>query len=217
MELHAVEGPSFVADAHDFFFSGPGGDDEIFRQGAGADDEAMVAGGFEGVGESGEDAFAIVEDRGGFAMHEAPVTFHDTAEGVADALVAQANAEGGDLGSEGLEDFITEAGFARAAGAGGNDDVGGFEGGYFGDAGFIVAENFHALVGHQLAEALDEVVGKGVVIIDQNKHGGIIAAVSRNPTFCGWSGLSPEMWATGGFASVFCFALGNFNRCATLA
>ena len=38
-----------------------------------ADDEGVVAGGFEGAEEAGEDILAGVEDGGGFAVHEARV------------------------------------------------------------------------------------------------------------------------------------------------
>ncbi len=118
VELDAVEGPGFVAEGHDFFFVGPGGDDEVIGEGAGADDEAVVAGGVEGVGESGEDAGVVVVDGGDFAVHEAPVAFDDGAEGVADALVAQADAEGGDLGAKVFEDIVADAGLDGCRGRG---------------------------------------------------------------------------------------------------
>src|ERR1017187_9656872 len=88
VELDAVEGPGFVPHAHDLIFSRPRGDFEIGREGAGADDERVVAGGLEGVGEAGEDALAIVVDGRGFAVHESPVAFDGAAVGEADALVA---------------------------------------------------------------------------------------------------------------------------------
>ena len=61
-----------VADAHDFALGGLGGDGEVGGHGGRVDDEGVVAGGVEGVGESGEDAVAVVEDGRGFAVHEAP-------------------------------------------------------------------------------------------------------------------------------------------------
>ena len=178
MELDAFEGPGFVFDAHDFVFGGPGGDFEVGGEGAGLDDEGVVAGGFEGIGEAGEDAFVGVEDGGGFAVHEAPVAFDGSAPGVADALVAEADAEGGEFWAEVHEDIVGDAGFLGGAGAGGDEDVGGFEGFDFVDGGFVVAEDAHGAAGVELADALDEVVGEGVVVIDNYNHGRIIAALS---------------------------------------
>ena len=94
----------------------------------GLSDEAVVAGGVEGVGETGEDALAVVVDGGSFAVHEAPVAFDGAAPGMADALVTEADAEGGEFGAEVLEDVVGDAGFFGGAGSGGDEDVGGFEG-----------------------------------------------------------------------------------------
>jgi hypothetical protein len=171
VELDAVEGPGFVTDSHDFVFGGPGGHLEIGGECAGADDEGVIAGGFEGVGEACEDAIAVMEDGGGFAVHQAPVALDGSAPGVANALVAEAYAEGGEFGAEVLEDFVGDAGLFGAAGAGGDNDVGGFEGFDLVDGGFVVAEDAHGAFGVQFADALDEVVGEGVVVIDQYNHG----------------------------------------------
>ena len=66
MELDAVDGQFAVGEAHDFAFGGFGGDFEAGGKGFTADYEGVVAGGFEGAGEAGEDILAGVEDRGGF-------------------------------------------------------------------------------------------------------------------------------------------------------
>ncbi len=93
MELDAVDGILPMADAHDFAFGGVGVDDERVGHGGGIDDERMVARGFEGAGEIGEDAGVVVEDGRGFAVHEASRADDGAAVNVADALVAEADAE----------------------------------------------------------------------------------------------------------------------------
>ena len=56
-------------------------------------EQRVVARGVEGIGQAGEDAGAVVVDRRGLAVHE-PVRADDiAAEDVADALVAEADAE----------------------------------------------------------------------------------------------------------------------------
>ena len=47
VELDAVDGESFVLQAHDFAFGGFGGDFQDVGQGVAFDDERVVAGGFE--------------------------------------------------------------------------------------------------------------------------------------------------------------------------
>jgi hypothetical protein len=198
VELHAVEGPGFVADAHDFVFLGPSGDFEVGGDGSGADDEAVVAGGVEGVGQAGEDALVVVEDGGDFAVHEAPVAFHGAAPGEADALVAEADAEGGEFWAEVLEDGGGDAGFPGAAGSGGDDDMGGVEGFDFVDGGFVVSEDAHGAIGVHFANAVDEVVGEGVGIFVEVDHSGIIAGVSGGRN-AGLGRRVPEKGEAGGW------------------
>ena len=104
-------------------------------------------------------------------MHEAVGADDFAAEDVAHALMAEADAEGGDAGAESFDDVVGEAGFARGTGAGGNQDARRFEFADFLDGGLVVAENFH--LHPQLAEVLDEVVGEAVVVVDDEQHGGV--------------------------------------------
>ena len=62
VELDAVDGQFAVGEAHDFAFGGFGGDFEAGGEGFAFDDEGVVAGGFEGAGEAGEDILAGVEN-----------------------------------------------------------------------------------------------------------------------------------------------------------
>jgi hypothetical protein len=53
--LHSLERIALVPYTHDFILIGPGDDFEIFRQCAGLDDQAVIAGRFEGIGDSSVD------------------------------------------------------------------------------------------------------------------------------------------------------------------
>ncbi len=60
VELDAVDGKFAVGEAHDFAFGGFGGDFKAGREGFAFDDEGVVAGGFEGAGQTGENILAGV-------------------------------------------------------------------------------------------------------------------------------------------------------------
>ncbi len=62
-------------------------------QGGALDDQAVVAGGLERRGQAGEDAGAAVADGAELAVHDLAGADHLAAEGLADRLVAEADAE----------------------------------------------------------------------------------------------------------------------------
>ena len=61
----------------------------------------------------------------------------------ANTLVTEADAEDGKFGTEVADDVVGDAAFARGAGAGGDNDVRGFEVLDLIDGYFVVAEDFH--------------------------------------------------------------------------
>src|ERR1700744_1971555 len=93
VELYAVHWPGLVLHAHDLAIFGPGGDLQIGRQVFLAHRQAVVARGGEGGLQSGEDALALVMDLAGLAVHQRLGVDHLAAIGLADRLVAQADAE----------------------------------------------------------------------------------------------------------------------------
>ena len=111
VELDAVDGQVAVGEAHYFAFGGFGGDFEAGGEGFSFDDEGVVAGGFEGAGEAGEDILAGVEDGRGFAVHEARGADDFAAEDLADALVAETDAEDWNFSAEFADGVATDAGF----------------------------------------------------------------------------------------------------------
>lgn len=103
-------------------------------------------------------------DRAGLAVHHLAGANHITAKGLTDGLVAQADAEDRQLAGEVQDGLDGDPGLARRARARGDDDALGLEGFDLGDGHFIVANDLD--LGAQLAQVLDDVVGKGVVVVD---------------------------------------------------
>lgn len=158
-----------MPDTHDFAFGGFGGDIEAVREGLALDDERVVADGVERAGDIGKELLLVVEDGRCFAVHHA-IVHHDTgAEGMADALVSQADAQQGDSSAEGADDIVGEAGFAWRARAGGDQDLVGMELFDLGESDLVIAAD---LEGHlHFAQVLDEIIGEGIVVIDDKHHG----------------------------------------------
>ena len=129
----------------------------------------MITSRREGFRHAFEDRLACVPDFGNFAMHE-PICPHDVAaEDMPDALMTEADAEGGNAGSKLLDHRTTDARLLGCAGTGGNADVIRL---LFSDLfkrDLVISVDLH-LRAH-LAEVLDEVVGKGVVVVDDQEHG----------------------------------------------
>jgi hypothetical protein len=106
----------------------------------------------------------FVVDRRNLAMHQF-LGVHDlAAEGFADRLVAEADAEQRNLAGEFTNRCQRNTCLRRGAGAGGNHQIVGIEPRHFGNGDGVVAVNLNILT--QLAEILDEVVGEAVVIVD---------------------------------------------------
>jgi hypothetical protein len=112
MELDAPDGKGFVADTHDFAFVGGSGDFKAIGECVAFDDEGMIAGGGERIGHVFEQLLFVVLNRRGFAVHHAVIDDDVGAEGVADALVAEADAENGNFAAEMANDIVGEAAFA---------------------------------------------------------------------------------------------------------
>jgi hypothetical protein len=102
-------------------------------------------------------------------MHE-PASAHDiSAKNMADALMAEANTQDRNALTKGANHVTADASFLWRARAWGDTNV---IGPLFSDlfqSDLIIPMDLH-LRAH-LAKVLDEVVGKGVVIVDDQKHG----------------------------------------------
>ena len=95
-----------LAQSHYLAFSRPGTEFEAgVVEGFRRDHQAVIARGFEGVGEPPEDSLAVVVDRGSFTVHQAIVAGDGHPENVANGLVAEADAEKRGFAREGANDL----------------------------------------------------------------------------------------------------------------
>ena len=170
MELHAVQRILLVAKSHDFLFCGLGGDEQAVWQGVPFDDQGMVARRFEGLTEALEDPFRIVVDHGGFPVHQAIRAHHVAAEDFAHALMSQTNAEDGPGGGKLADHGTADTRFRWRARSRRDADAFRIQGRDFFQSNGVVP--LYQQSRAQLAEVLDEVVGEGVVVIDDKQHAG---------------------------------------------
>ena len=172
VELHAVQGPGFVAHAHDLVLGGPGADFEVgIGERRMANHQAVVARRLERVGQAAEDALPVVKDRRRLAVHDPFVPHHLAAEHVADALVAQADAERRHRFGEPPDQLVGDARLARRARTRRDDEVRGLQRGHLVRRDLVVANDAQVDVRVELAQALDEVISKGIVVVDEEDHG----------------------------------------------
>ena len=129
----------------------------------------MVARGFEGMRQIFEHTGAVMQNRRRFAVHQSIRANHIAAEHIAYALVSEADAEDGDSGAVGEDDFAGDAGFLGGARPWRNHDAARSQFFDVGNADFIVPKNPELCT--QFAEVLDEIVGERVVVIDDEEHG----------------------------------------------
>ena len=135
-------------------------------------DERVIAGAGHRGRDVCEDRLTVVGDLAGLAVHELGCADDVTSEGCADGLVAEADAE--ESGCAGLrwrsaDEVDADAGVLRGAGAGGDEDAVGVQVFDLLWGQFVVATNDHLLA--ELANVLDEVVGEGVVVVEDEDHG----------------------------------------------
>ncbi len=82
----------------------------------GFDDQRVVAGGDERVGQPGEDPAPVVVDGGRLAVHERGGGDDPPAVDLADGLVAEADPEDGELAGQLSDDGVADAGVVGAPG-----------------------------------------------------------------------------------------------------
>jgi hypothetical protein len=101
-------------------------------------------------------------------MHRHRPPDHLAAEGLADGLMAEADAEDRELAGRGLDQLEADAGPVRIAGAGGKDDPLGMQAHDLRNAGVVVASDIDRCA--ELPQEVIEVIGETVVVIDQDEH-----------------------------------------------
>src|SRR5215213_4880529 len=166
VELHALNFQTSVAQAHYDSVGSRGGDFETVWQALALDDERVVAARVEAVFEPLEYGLAVVANLGGLAVDWLGRAHDPAAENLADGLVAEADAEDGDVAREvgyQLQRHARVVGHARPRRD--DDAVGAYLPFDFAHRDLVVAA--HDDLRAQLAEILDEVVRERVVVIYQ--------------------------------------------------
>ncbi len=168
MELHAFDGEFFVAQAHDgagsIFVCGPSADFKFFREIFLLDDKRMIASGRHGRGQAAEDGFAIVTDCAGFAVHQSRSAHDLSAKGGTYGLMSEADAENRNLAREVPNEIDADSGLLRRTWTGRNDDAVRLHCLNVGDCNPIVPANLN--LGAEFPEILNEVVGKRIVVVE---------------------------------------------------
>ena len=116
-------------------------------------------------GEAGEDAGAAVMDGAELAVHDLVGADDLAAEGLADGLVAEADADERRAGlGGGLDEREADAGVVGGAGAGGEEDGRGAHRHRLLDVDLVVAADLG--LGAEFPEIVEEVPGVAVVVVD---------------------------------------------------
>jgi len=118
-----------------------------------------------------EQRAAVVVDLIDLAVHQAASPHDLAAEGLADGLMAETDAQEGQLAGELGDTLNRNPRFGRGAWSRRDNQPIRLTGEYFGNRDLIVAvdENFQLRI--NLSQPLDEVIGEGIVIVDDLNHG----------------------------------------------
>src|SRR6478672_3481730 len=164
MELDAFDGQTLVANAHDVAVVGPCRDFETLRQRLAVDHERVIARRDEWIRQVPENAAAVMPNGRSLAVHELARVHDASTESLSYALVAEAHAEERNLACEAFDKRHRNARLVGRAGSRGNHDTLGLHSRDIVDRDLVIStyDNLFA----ELAEILDEVVGKGIVVVD---------------------------------------------------
>src|SRR5688572_1870801 len=162
MELHAFHRELAVAQPHDLAILGLRADLQAGGQRRAFYDQRVVTGRYEIIGYFSEEAVFIVADARNLAMHHLLRPHHLAAEGLANGLVAEANAEDRDAPGQALDGLQRDPGLVRRARAWRQDQVGGRHGFDALHRHFVIAD--YAYFGTELGQVLHQVEGKRIVV-----------------------------------------------------
>src|SRR5208337_3943759 len=136
----------------------------------------MVACGRHGRWQAVKDCFVIMRDGAGFAVHQVRSADYMTAKGCANCLMSQEHAKNGDLPCEVADQIDADAGILRSAGARRKYDTLRLQGLDIGDRELVVTANLN--LGAEFPEILNQVIGKGIVVVENKDHGNLCPACS---------------------------------------
>src|SRR5215472_142103 len=168
VELDAFDFVAAVTEAHDDAVIAFRGDHELARQRLPFNNERVITGGRERVRQLAEDIFAVVMDLAGFAMEKFRSADDFSAKSCTNGLVAEANTEDWKFSGKTLDELDGNARFPRRTRSGRNDNALRAAAGDFFNGDFVVAMDFD--VRTELTQILREVVGKRIVVVQQQNH-----------------------------------------------
>ena len=128
----------------------------------------MITGALEVLWEAFEESCPIMGDRGELAVHNPPGPDDVPAKVLANALVPKANTHDGEFTLEGFQNIEAGTGLVGITGTGGKEDPVRLECTDILDGNLVVSPD--GLGNPHLAVVLDEVIGKGVEIVDDEHH-----------------------------------------------
>ena len=172
MKLNAHPRPVIVAQSHDFPFrtAGSNGKTGVRLVLLGLNHQGMVAAHGHGIGKSGKQPRAVMDDVGALAVHDIRGAGDLRPGEVAQELVPQAHAQHGNGSGEAFQELQAQPGVARMAGAGGNAH--GFQlraGRQFQNTRIVI--RMHHGLASQGIKRLHQIPRKRIVIINEQKHG----------------------------------------------
>ena len=172
MELHPFDGKAAMAKSHDdagaIFLEGMGGDLEVSGQVVFGDDEGVVASRGHRRRNAPEDRLTVVFNLTGLAVHEVLRAYDASAEGSANGLMSQTYAKERHFPGKIPDEVNADASLLRCAWARGNDNAIRVQPLDSVNSDLIVASNLDLRT--ELAQVLDEVVRKRVVVIEHEDH-----------------------------------------------
>ena len=172
MELHPFHRKLPVTQSHDdaraVRFSRFRADLELGRQAFFGHDERVISGRGHGLGRVAEERLAIVFDLAGFAVHKLMGPDHVTPECRANRLMSQADAQHRKLAGKVPDQINADAGLLRRTGAGRDNDAVRTHGFDLRRNDLVIAAHLYLLP--QFSQLLHQVVGKGIVVIENEYH-----------------------------------------------
>ena len=175
MKLHALKrrcaSGCFPPDTHDLLTLRASGDFKVRVHRGWVNHQRVVAGGNERVGHANKESAAIMMNGAGLAVHCDVITAHGHAMDVTDRLMTKAYAECWDAPLEMRKQRAADTSLLRRARTRRDHQVRGCKRLGTRDVDGIIADDFDAQARVDLTEALDEVPGERVIVVNQEEHG----------------------------------------------
>src|SRR5689334_1894985 len=172
MELHAFHRKMTMAQAHDYArsvcFMCLRADLQLFRQTLFRHNERVIAGCRHRLRRVLEQRFAIMLDLAGFTVHKLFGPYNISAERRPNRLVSQTNTQNRLLAGKMLDQINADPGHLRRTWAGRDKNMAGLHGLHVQWSDLIVAPDLNLLA--ELSQILDQVVSKGIVVVENEHH-----------------------------------------------